>query len=42
MTNFRRSIAAAPMLDIGTRTVVSRGRVIVATRVSSKPTTETS
>ncbi len=34
-----RSTAAAPMADIGTRTVVSRGRVIVAIRVSSKPTT---
>ena len=34
-----RSTAAAPMVDIGTRTVVSRGRVIVAIRVSSKPTT---
>ena len=34
-----KSIAVAPMFDIGTRTVVSSGLVIWATRVSSKPTT---
>jgi hypothetical protein len=34
-----KSIAVAPIRDIGTRTVVNNGLVICATRVSSKPTT---